>query len=197
MRKLVFHLQTTLNSCVSRADGTFWEPFPWGEEETDRLNEDFRQADTWVLSRKFYEAIVPWWDQVASGETPDDIDTLTSADREFGRLQHGLTKVVFSNTLESEAGRVIVRGDLAAELDVLKRQPGKDILMSCGPRTLAPLAMTPGLIDEYLLAVSPAVVGAGPQLFEYVTSDLALQLLESTVFSGGALLLRYRVVGQV
>ncbi|MFE0151066.1 dihydrofolate reductase family protein [Nonomuraea sp. NPDC059007] len=194
MRKLVFHLQTTLNNCTSKADGTFWEPFPWGEQETARLNEHFRQADTWVLSRKFYEAIVPWWDQVAAGETPTGMDTVTSADREFGRLQHRLTKVVFSNTLESDADRLIIGGDIAAELAALKQRPGKDILMSCGPSTLAPLAMTPGLIDEYLLAVSPAVVGAGPRLFEDVTDDLALQLVDSTVFNRGALLLRYRVV---
>jgi dihydrofolate reductase len=158
------------------------------------LNEDFRQADTWVLSRKFYEAIVPWWDQVAAGETPSDISTVTPADREFGRLQHGLTKVVFSNTLESDTDRLVIGGDIAAELAVLKQRPGKDILMSCGPKTLAPLAMIPGLIDEYLLAVSPAVVGAGPRLFEDVTDDIALRLVDSTVFDGGALLLRYRVV---
>ena len=194
MRKLVYHAQTSLNNCTSKADGAFWEPFPWGEEETARLNEDFRQADTWALSRKFYEAIVPWWDEVAAGGTPSDVDTVTAADREFGRLQSGLTKVVFSNTLEPGADRVLVKGDIGDELAALKRRPGKDILLSCGPSTLAPLAMTPGLIDEYLLAVSPAVVGAGPRVFEGVTDDLALQLVASTVFDGGALLLRYRVL---
>lgn len=64
--------------------------------------------------------------------------------------------------------------------------------MSWGPKTLAPLAMTPGLIDEYLLAVSPAVVGAGPRLFEDVTDGFALELVDSTVFDGVALLLRCR-----
>jgi dihydrofolate reductase len=194
VRKLVFHLQTTLNTCISKADGTFWEPFPWGDEETTRLNEHFRKADTWVLSRKFYEAIVPWWDQVAAGEKPTGTDTVTSADREFGRLQHRLAKVVFSNTLASDAERLVIGGDIAAALAALKQRPGQDILLSCGPKTLAPLAMTRGLIDEYLLAVSPAVVGAGPRLFEGVTADLALQLVDSAVFDGGALLLRYRVV---
>jgi hypothetical protein len=31
MRKLVLHVQSTLNGCISTADGTFWEPFPWGD----------------------------------------------------------------------------------------------------------------------------------------------------------------------
>lgn len=165
MRKLVFHLQTSLNTCTAKADGAFWEPFPWGEEETARLNEDFRRADAWALSRKFYEAIVPWWDEVAAGGTPDGMGAVTAADREFGKLQNQLTKVVFSTTLEPESDRVVIAGDIAAELAALKERPGKDILLSCGPSTLAPLAMTPGLIDEYLLAVSPAVVGTGPRVF--------------------------------
>lgn len=194
MRKLVFHLQTSLNTCTAKADGTFWEPFPWGEEETVRLNEDFRRADTWALSRKFYEAIVPWWDEVAAGGTPNGMGTVTAADREFGKLQNQLTKVVFSTTLEPGSDREVIAGDIAAELAALKQRPGKDILLSCGPSTLAPLAMTPGLIDEYLLAVSPAVVGTGPRVFEGVTDDLALDLVDSTVFNRGALLLRYRVI---
>ena len=31
MRKLVLHVQSTLNGCISTTDGTFWEPFPWGD----------------------------------------------------------------------------------------------------------------------------------------------------------------------
>jgi hypothetical protein len=33
MRKLVVHMQTTLDGRISRPDGLFWEPFPWGATE--------------------------------------------------------------------------------------------------------------------------------------------------------------------
>ena len=62
------------------------------------------------------------------------------------------------------------------------------------PATLAPLAATPGLIDEYLLVVHPAVIDAGPQLFEQVPTDLALRLVEAKAFDGGAVVLRYAVL---
>jgi hypothetical protein len=55
------------------------------------LNRPVRAADTWALGRRTYEAIVPWWDQVAAGE-----------------------------------------------LAALERRDGRDILLSCGPATLAP-----------------------------------------------------------
>ena len=146
MRKLVFHIQTTLNSRIADADGGFWEPFPWGEEETAHLNEQFRRADTWVMGRVTYEAIVPYWDGVADGRIPDDT-AVTPTDREFAAIQHGLAKVVFSTTLPSARGRTVLRGDLAVQLAALKRQPGTDILLSCGPKTLGPLADTPCLVD--------------------------------------------------
>jgi dihydrofolate reductase len=194
MRKIVFHIQMTLNNRIANAEGGFWEPFPWGEEETSWLSEQFRQTDTWALGRKAYETIVPWWDRVAAGEVPEDAPAISAADREFAALQKSMTKVVISNTLEPGEGRVVIKSDVAAELGSLKRQDGKDILLSCGPATLAPLASTPGLIDEYLLPVSPAVVAAGPQLFEGLSTDLALELADAKVFSAGAVVLRYRVL---
>jgi dihydrofolate reductase len=194
VRKIVFHIQMTLNNCISKADGTFWEPFPWGEEETAFLTREFREADTWALGRRAYETIVPWWDAVAAGERPEGAAAISAADREFAAVQKSLTKVVFSTGLEARADRVVIQGDVGAELEAMKGQDGKDILLTCGPATLAPMAGTPGLIDEYLLSVSPAVVGAGPQVFEGISTDLSLELAAAKVFSGGAVLLRYRAL---
>ena len=194
MRKIVFHIQMTLNNRIANVEGGFWEPFPWGEEETAWLTEQFRDADTWALGRKAYETIVPWWDAVADGQAPDDASAISAADREFAAVQKSMTKVVISNTLEPGEDRVVIGGDVAAELAAMKRQDGKDILLSCGPATLAPIASAPGVIDEYLLSMSPAVVGAGPQVFEAVTADLALELAEVKAFSAGAVVLRYRVL---
>jgi len=193
MRKLVFHIQTTLNNRIANTDGGFWEPFPWGEEETAWLNTQFAEADTWVLGRVAYEVIVPWWDSVARGEVPDDAGELTDADRAFARLQQAMTKVVLSRTLEPDEGRVVVSGDAVGALEALKRQDGKDILLSCGPETLAPLAAAPGLIDEYLLSITPAVLSSGPGLFDALTADLRLELAAAKVFGAGAIVARYRV----
>jgi hypothetical protein len=43
MRSLVVHMQTTLDNRIAKADGTLWEPFPWGEEMT-WINGRFRAA---------------------------------------------------------------------------------------------------------------------------------------------------------
>jgi dihydrofolate reductase len=105
-----------------------------------------------------------------------------------------MTKVVFSRTLLPADDRVVISGDIAGELAAFKRRPGKTILLSCGPATLAPLAGTPGLIDEYLIGVHPAAIGAGPQLFDGLPTDLNLRLLQAKVFNAGCVLLRYEVI---
>ena len=62
MRKLTVLMQTTLDGRISNADGLFWQPFAWGEEETAYVNEAFARADTWAGSRKLYEVVVPYWE---------------------------------------------------------------------------------------------------------------------------------------
>jgi dihydrofolate reductase len=172
-------MQTTLNNRIANAFGKFWEPFPWGDPEQAWLNGVFRAADSWAMSRMMYEVIVPWWDQVAADQIPSDVSALRPADIEFGAIQKRLLKVVFSATLESGPDRRVISGDLVGQLAALKSEEGGDVILSCGPRTLAPLAVAPRLIDEYVVAIHPAVIAAGPGMFEGVETDLAFEHVES------------------
>jgi dihydrofolate reductase len=117
MRTLVVHMQTTLDDRIANADGLCWESFPWGEEEMAWLIRRSRAADTWALGRRTYEAIVPWWDQVAAGEVPDAAPELTAADREFAALLRSMTKVF-------DAGAVVARYAVAPPWPAVAARPG-------------------------------------------------------------------------
>ena len=93
-------MQTTVDGRIANADGGFWEPFPWGQEESAYLNEHFRTADTWAISRVLYDAIVPWWESVDRGELPPDATDLSPADLEFAAILAGTRKVVFSRSMQ-------------------------------------------------------------------------------------------------
>jgi dihydrofolate reductase len=196
MRKLIVHMQTTLDGRVSRPDGFFWEPFPWGDEETSYVNQSFAAADTWVMSRKLYEFVVPYWEQVAAGTAPDIGIPDSPARTEFAHILTSLTKVVFSHTLTDDptTRRVVRSGDLVAHLRELKAQDGRDLIASFGPATLGSLVSTPGLIDEYLIVIHPAVLTGGPRMFEHATRDLGFTLQAARVFDGGAAVMRYRTL---
>src|SRR5688572_16156579 len=145
MRRVIFHAQTTLDGRIANGDGLFWEPFPWGEPETAYVNDLFRSADTWVLGRNMYEAIVPWWNAVAAGNPPDDAGELDPASLDFAEIFASLNIVVFSRSLPPADGVTILDRDPVEDLTALKRAEGRDIMLSCGPALLAPLAEAPGL----------------------------------------------------
>jgi dihydrofolate reductase len=191
MRTLVAHMQTTLDGRIARADGTFWEPFAWGDAEQDFINGAFRQADTWVMGRHVFEAVVPWWEAVARGEIPDEGYEPSEADLAFARILVGLERIAISRELDEAPGRRVIRGDIAAALRELKATEGRDIVLSAGPSVLGPLAAVPGLIDEYLVVVHPAVVGEGPRLFGEGGVALGLRVLGTWTFPDGAVVLRY------
>jgi dihydrofolate reductase len=195
MRKIVVHMQSTVNNRIANEEGAFWEPFPWGDPEQAYINDVFRAADTIVLSRVMYEAIVPWWEIVAAGQVPDDVPEVSPTFREFADVLAGMRKVVISRTWPATDQRPVIGGDLAEALTALKNEEGDaDILLACGPTTLGPLASAPGLVDEYVIAVHPAVLAAGPQLFDHLTANLALELIEAKPFEAGVVVLRYQTV---
>jgi hypothetical protein len=55
------------------------------------INQFFAAADTFALSRVMYEAIIPGWDGVATGQLPADAPEISPAFAEFAQLQHRMT----------------------------------------------------------------------------------------------------------
>jgi dihydrofolate reductase len=199
MRKTVVHTQVTLDNRISRSDGLFWEPFSYGQDETARVNEFFDAADTWVMGRKTYEFVVPFWEQLAAGQRPPGSEFLPPAATDFARILSTIDKVVLSTTLESDpaARREVIAGDVGQQLIARKLRTGRDIIVSAGPATLATLFDQPGLIDELLVVIHPAVLSHGPRMFDAIHLDLALELLDAQVFDAGGILARYAVRGSV
>lgn len=191
MRKVVVHMHTTLDGRIAKPDGSFWSPFPWGEDEQLWLNTQFATADTWVFGRNVYEAVAPWWTMVANGELPDDVKQVTPAQAEFAAIFAGLSKVVFSRTLSSSPERTVIRDDIGTALSERKTDGGGDVIISCGPEALAVLAVNRELIDEHLVVIHPAVIASGPRLFDEVSTETAFRLVDHRVFDGGAVVLRY------
>lgn len=64
------------------------------------------------------------------------------------------------------------------------------LIAADGAGNLAELAQAE-LIDQYMLFVSPAAIGAGKPLFAGVQRELPLTLLETRVFDSAFVLLRY------
>jgi dihydrofolate reductase len=104
-----------------------------------------------------------------------------------------MPKIVFSRTLESASwsNTKLVKGDLAAEVRKLKKEPGPDMVILGSGSIVSQLAQQ-NLIDEYQIALSPIVLGNGRTMFEGVKEKLNLKLTKSRTFGNGTVFACYQ-----
>ncbi|MDY9926918.1 dihydrofolate reductase family protein [Methanosarcina sp.] len=146
---------------------------------------DMDSPDTVLLGRVTYQLFESFWPKVAADpESPEEA-------RVIANELNQMTKVVFSKTLKevSWQNTRLVKGNVIGEVSRLKQEKGSDILIF-GSGTIVQQLADEGLIDEYLLAVTPVVLGTGKPLFKDV-KKLNLKLLETKKFKSGNVLLHY------
>jgi dihydrofolate reductase len=105
---------------------------------------------------------------------------------------NNLPKVVFSRTLEKASwnNTKLVKGDIAAEIRKMKKEPGPDMVILGSGSVVAQLAPE-GLIDEYQIVVNPVALGKGKTMFDSMKEKLTLKLTRTRTFGNGNVLLCY------
>ncbi|MGW1270199.1 dihydrofolate reductase family protein [Streptomyces sp. NPDC002491] len=184
MRKLIYGMNLSLDGYIAAAgDDIGWSGPP--SDELFRMWLDHEQASSLSLyGRKLWETMSPYWP--TRHQQPD----ATPAEIEFARAWTETPKVVFSSTIDKVDGNArLVTGDAIAEITRLKAEDGGP--MSIGGATLAAAAMRAGLIDEYVIAAHPVLVGGGTPFFTALDSWVNLNLVETRTFPGGVVLTRY------
>lgn len=184
MRKLIYGMNVTLDGYIAAAgDDIGWSGPP--SDELFRFWLEHEQASGLSLyGRKLWETMSSYW------PTRDQQPDATPAEAEFARCWRDTPRVVFSSTIAEVDGNArLVTGDAIAEITRLKEEDGGP--MSIGGATLAGAAMRAGLIDEYVIATHPVLVGGGTPFFTSLDHWVNLNLVETRAFPGGVVLTRY------
>jgi dihydrofolate reductase len=182
MRRILFFMMVSV-------DGYFegeGQDISWHVVDEDFnafAEEQLNAVDLLLFGRVTYEGMASYWPTAAAvADAPLIAEKMNS-----------LPKLVFSRTLQKAEwnNTRIIRDNIADELTKLKEQSGKDMIIF-GSSDLAVSLTELGLIDEYRIMVAPVVIGAGTTLFEGIGKRLPLNLVRSTTFRSGNVLLCYQ-----
>jgi dihydrofolate reductase len=183
MRRLTFGMNVSLDGYVAAPGGDLgWsvpsdELFQWW---SDRVGE----TSLSLYGRGLWETMSPYW------PTADQQPDSTAAEIEFARRWMAMPKVVFSSTIASvDWNSRLFAGDAVTEIARLKAEDGGP--MDIGGAKLAATAMRAGLIDEYVLATAPVLLGSGTPFFTAMDHWVNLSLVETRTFPDGVVLTRY------
>ncbi|TPQ17655.1 dihydrofolate reductase family protein [Streptomyces sporangiiformans] len=185
MRKIVLSMSVSL-------DGFFEGPnreLDWHmvDDELHRhFNERSKAMSGFLTGRVMHELMAGFW------PTADQDPASPEPEREFAAIWRDMPKIVYSRTLDlghTDWNTTVVREVVPEEVRALKDQPGGDL--GIGGAELAAEFRRHDLIDEYLLYVTPVVLGRGRPLFPDTGATTRLRPTETHTFGNGVVLLRY------
>lgn len=190
MRKVVLLMHVSLDGFVGGPNGEM----DWihvDDEMFDTVGKLTDEADTAIYGRVTYEMMESYWPTAA--EQP----TATKHDIEHANWVNAAVKIVISKTLKETDPIVIgwnntriIHDNLPGEIQKLKQQRGKNLLMIGSPTTVHSF-MQHKLIDEYRLYINPVILGNGIPLFKWIKDRINLKLLEAKTFKAGVVGLHY------
>ncbi len=183
MRKIVLNLAVTLDGYIEGPNGEIdWCATINNDEMGDGsvFDQFLDSIDTIVYGRVSYDL----WGQYQPAAAAPDIE------KKIWEKVHSKNKLVVSATPTPDGRANFISHDIPGSIRVMKNMPGKDIWWYGGSGIITSF-MNERLVDAYLLAVYPVILGAGKPLFTGIQQRVNLQLTGTTTSAAGVTLLRY------
>ncbi|MDQ0192473.1 dihydrofolate reductase family protein [Paenibacillus wynnii] len=185
MRKIIVFNSVSIDGYYAGQNGAI----DWfiHDPEVDQASHELMNPDTILFGRLTYQMFESYWPEVAKNPNAPE------GARKMADELNQMTKMVFSTSLTDTSweNSKLFHGNLLEEVRALKEGSGSDITIF-GSGTIVQQLANEGLIDEYLLVLTPVVVGGGKPLFKDINRG-NFELLETRSFKSGIVLLHYKV----
>jgi dihydrofolate reductase len=190
MRKLIGGMQSSLDGKIEGPEGYA----DWVDAWSDHYDV-IPRVDACLLGAGMYPGYEQYWTAVQNGPDkplPQTGKVPTRGEVEYARFVAQTPHYVLSSTLTSAVWPTtsFVRG--LDEIAALKQQPGKDIYLVGGARTLVSL-LDAGLVDELRITVHPLIAGEGKALFATTEQRRQLELRKVQQLENGCVSLIYGI----
>lgn len=185
MRKLKLQMQMSIDGFVAGTKGELdWMTWDWSNDIKKYVADLTDSFDTILLGRKMTDGFIQHWSSVLEDKNNPEY----SAAKKFIETP----KVVFTKTINKHnwVNTTLARGDIADEVNKIKEQKGKDIIVYGGAGFVSSLIKN-NLIDEYHLFINPSAIGKGLEIFDDLESNFSLKLIKSKAFDCGIVLNHY------
>ena len=187
MRELILIVQTSLDGFVAGPNGEF-DNFIGGEENLEFVCGITDEADAALFGRVSYQLLDSEWP--TAGSKPGAPKNVIK----YSKWYNSVSKFVLSRSLKNinSANTFIISENLESEINDIKQQPGKNILIFGSPTTL-PSLFEPSLIDSLWIIVHPVIFGKGIPFFSSMEKIIKLDIVASKKLSSGILCNKYLV----
>jgi dihydrofolate reductase len=183
MRKLTAFNFVTLNGFYKDMNNsTAWHIH--GEEGARFSEENMQAGNTLLFGRITYQMMAGFWPSPMATESMPEV----------AKGMNDAQKIVFSSTLQSVDwdNTTLLKGNLIAEIKILKQQPGSDITI-LGSGSISAQLANEGLLDGFMLWVDPIAISGGTPMFEGISKQLNFKLTNCRTFKSGAVVLSYEL----
>ncbi|CAH0184901.1 hypothetical protein SRABI26_01526 [Arthrobacter sp. Bi26] len=173
MGKLTVTAFTTLDNVAEEPQ--LWTG-PFFSDATAAFNEQvLAAADSMLLGRVTYDGFAASWPSRSGDFTADKFNAMP--------------KYVASTTMDHADwnNSTIIAGDIPGRVRALREQEN---VIVWGSPTLVKTLMKESLVDEYILLVSPIVLGHGKKMLPEDGTRHTLHIVELELLEGGMLALR-------
>ncbi len=192
MRKIIVYNVISLDGYFTGLGNDPSVMFPMMGNVFDSYNTELlRTADVHLMGRVSFELFQSFWPKVAENPTSDE---WTDAQRDLSKAGKHVKGMVVSDTLTGnwQDVRIIKRRDAYQQIAELKRQEGKDILITSS-RILWNDLLAHDLVDEIHLLIGNLILGQGIPVFVGNTRA-AMRLIDTRRWENSDnVLLRYQV----
>jgi dihydrofolate reductase len=195
MRRIVMFNRVSADGYFAALDGNLDWVVP--EEQLDKAGADsLSDSDTILLGRRTYDMFESFWphalDAAATAADPHNAGRRSPEIRAMAVWINNATKLVVSKSRKEvtwKNSRLLREVD-PREIDAIKRQPGKTIMIF-GSGSIVSQLTQHDLIDEYHFIVGPILLGSGQSLVTGVSKRSRLNLFEAKQYPSGNVALRY------
>jgi dihydrofolate reductase len=185
MRKLKLQVQMSVDGFVAGPKGELdWMTWEKDEKLIQLINDLTDSSSTILLGRNMTDEFMKYWEGIVNNR-PD------SPEYTFAKKMVDIPKVVFTHTLAKSpwTNTTLATGNLVDEVNKIKKQEGKDIVVY-GGATFVSALIKENLIDEFNFFVNPIIIGKGMRIFDLITKRQKLTTLGATSYSEGICVLR-------